>query len=75
MKNYYYCTKDGKLIKAKITHKLPEFLMPLWKKTLCKIGWHLFDEVQSFDEHYLVCDACQMIIYIDRISMRWMNER
>lgn len=72
MKRYYCCTQDGKLIQAKITHKVPIGLLWLWKKIFCRVGWHVFDEVQS-DEHYIVCDACDLIIYVDRISMKYMR--
>jgi hypothetical protein len=40
----------------------------LWKRTLCKTGFHLFDEVFSaWDEgrHYLVCDACELTVIMD----------
>ena len=42
------------------THKLPLILLPLWKKIFCKRDWHLWDEVWTFDKHYLHCDACEI---------------
>jgi hypothetical protein len=41
------------------------FILNLWNKTLCKTGWHLFDEVIS-DTHYLSCDACGLIVIIKK---------
>ena len=35
----------------------------LWKKTFCKRGWHLWDEVLS-ERHYLFCDACEIELEI-----------
>lgn len=29
-----------------------------WRKTFCRFGWHLFDEVDSCDRRYIHCDAC-----------------
>ena len=49
-----------------ITYYWPSWLLWLWKITLCRIGWHLFDEVQSSAlGHYLSCDACDFAIGID----------
>lgn len=39
----------------------------LWKKFLCNRNIHLFDEVWS-QEHYLSCDACDLIVYIALIE-------
>jgi len=54
-----------------ITHKLPtyEWVLFLWRKINCSRNWHLFDEVfDSEYEHYLSCDACNLVIYIDKID-------
>jgi len=36
----------------------------LWKRFMCPKHMHTLDECLS-DEHYLVCDACDFIVYID----------
>ena len=43
------------------------FFRWLFKKYFCKKGIHLLDECLS-DEHYLHCDACGLIIYIEKIE-------
>lgn len=43
----------------------------LWHKLFCKNGWHLFDEVQSVDSHYLFCDACALTIWMDTNKTVW----
>lgn len=35
----------------------PSWMLPVWKKMFCRIGFHLWDEVLS-DYHHLYCDAC-----------------
>ena len=47
-----------------ITHLVPIYLLPIWKKVFCKLNWHLFDEVTTFDRHELYCDACGKTIGI-----------
>jgi hypothetical protein len=45
----------------------------LWRKTFCKIGWHLGDECKSPDDHGMSCDACELwaeIKYIDTDYVR-----
>lgn len=37
------------------------FVRWIWKRTFCKIGWHLWDEVYSGSGHYLYCDACDVM--------------
>jgi len=39
----------------------------LWKKFLCPRHIHLFDECLS-GEHYLVCDACEIMVHIAHIE-------
>ena len=50
-----------------ITHLIPMWLLPLWKRIFCPRGWHAWDEVCSVTRnpkgvicrlHYLSCDAC-----------------
>jgi hypothetical protein len=48
-----------------------------WRKCYCSQEVHLFDEVLSGGnpwEHYLVCDCCQLMVYIDRIDDKYMKE-
>lgn len=44
----------------------------LWRKVMCCREIHLFDEVLSSSDipwpHYLVCDACELEIHIERID-------
>ena len=47
-----------------ITHYIPLWLLPLWKWIFCSHRWHLWDEVWSPDGHYLVCDACDKVVYM-----------
>jgi hypothetical protein len=54
-----------------ITYLLPLKLLPLWKLILCRRNVHVFDEVVSSwneGEHYLVCDACELIVNIESIE-------
>ena len=59
MKKYYGITYF-----RLFSNKLGYFL---FKKFFYKRGIHLFDEVLS-DEHYLHCDACELIVYIEKIE-------
>lgn len=60
-------TKKMKLICITYPHFLSKFYY-LWKKLLCKRGFHLFDEVLSNGSgqwvRSLVCDACGLEIEI-----------
>ena len=47
-----------------ITHCIPMWMLPIWKKVFCPRGWHLFDEVASLGRHELYCDACGKTIGI-----------
>lgn len=38
-----------------------------WKITNCIRGIHVFDEVHSTEQHYLVCDICDLEVHIDHI--------
>lgn len=44
----------------------------LWRKLMCRKNIHLLDEVLSSSgdpwPHYLVCDACQLMIHVDRFD-------
>ena len=39
-----------------------------WQRWACPRGWHLFDEVQSLEDHYLFCDACGLTVYIEHVE-------
>jgi len=39
----------------------------LWKRFLCSWNIHLFDEVIS-SEHYLNCDACGLMVHINKVE-------
>ena len=42
----------------------------LWRRVFCPMGWHLWDEVWSLEDHVLFCDACEMEIKIDDAAAR-----
>ena len=37
----------------------------LWEQFGCRHGWHLWDEVKSDNCHYLYCDSCGEIVYLE----------
>ncbi len=43
--------------------------LDVWKEVNCPNGIHLFDEVFSPSEHYLICDACEIIVHIEFIEI------
>jgi len=46
------------------------WLLPLWKRFLCKHNWHLFDEISRACEerpNELYCDACGLSVGIKYI--------
>lgn len=54
-----------------VTYPLPVFLQVqwvwnLWAKFMCPNGWHLLDECQSLEKHYLFCDACEITVPISK---------
>jgi hypothetical protein len=62
-----------------ITHGVPNRLLESedfiqrWKKNRCSKGIHLFDEVWSCTDHYLSCDACDLIVNIDNIDKSYVR--
>lgn len=40
------------------------FVLYFWKKFFCPIGWHLWDEYISIENHCLYCDACEREVEI-----------
>jgi len=57
-----------------------DFLYKLWKRFLCKRNIHCFDECVSGADlpytwnHYLVCDACQLTVYIEKIDTTYCKK-
>lgn len=56
-----------------ITHPVPMWLLPLWRRFMCPRNYHLFDEVESMggtpgQENYLSCDGCGLEVHINRID-------
>lgn len=49
----------------------------LWRKFLCPREMHCFDEVLSGssdpESHYLVCDACQLMVRIHSIDAKYCD--
>jgi len=41
-----------------------KFVWWAWKFVFCPMGFHLFDELQSVDDHYLSCDSCDFVVHI-----------
>ena len=57
-----------------VTHAVPMWALPLWRRIFCRKNMHVFDEVvSSGDEHYLVCDACELVIEIKTIDTQYMT--
>ena len=66
-----------------LTHlPVPEFLYGLWKRFLCRRNIHLLDEVMGTGSdpvtgsdwnHYLVCDACQLMVGIKSIDLKYVK--
>ena len=46
----------------------------IWKHLFCPIEWHLFDEVEASIDHYLICDACELIVEIEKINTEYMEK-
>jgi hypothetical protein len=54
-----------------ISHRL----YSLWRRFMCRRHYHLFDEVSSSNNGwYLVCDACDLIVHIDRVETTYCEE-
>ena len=51
-----------------LTHALPLWLLPMWRLIMCRRNCHVFDEIESSYEHILICDACELVIHIERIE-------
>lgn len=49
-----------------------------WRNHYCRKEQHLFDEVVSGGSswrHYLVCDACQLMINIEKIDDTYVKDK
>ena len=63
-----------------ITHEIPDYFIKderfckVWKENKCSQGIHAFDEVWTGEDHYLSCDVCNLIVYIDRIDKSWVED-
>jgi hypothetical protein len=56
-----------------ITHDVPVEELDTWRAENCSRGVHCLDEVLSITatgnpDHYLVCDACELVIDIAYIT-------
>lgn len=56
-----------------ISHALPLVLRKYWRRKACVRDWHLWDEVRSGPRHYLVCDACELMVHIDKIEIGYVE--
>lgn len=59
-----------------MTHLVPMWLLPLWRRLLCPRAWHAFDEVyspSSPEPRYLSCDACGLMVVISRVETKWVK--
>lgn len=53
-----------------------KLVLKFWKRFFCPRGYHLFDEVLSFGEtteHYFSCDACDLLVYIEKIDDQYVK--
>lgn len=62
-----------------ITHRVPMWLLPFWRRRRCPKGAHCWDEVWGGSEpgnrHYLVCDACQLMVHVASIETTFADWR
>ena len=56
-----------------ITHGVPLWLLPLWRKFRCPKNIHAFDEVSSLNRNYLYCDACHLIVEITFVDTQYQT--
>jgi len=49
-------------------HKIPYFMLKLWKKFMCARGWHAFTEVGTEKGHHFVCDACGVKVNLGKVT-------
>ena len=58
-----------------ITHSVPKWLLSFRKKFYCSRNIHTFDEMESPERHILVCDACGLRVYINRIDLYDVDQK
>lgn len=58
----------GQAPRRSVRGRLHNALLWLWRKARCGRGIHAWDEVTS-GEHYLSCDACDLILHIRDIEV------
>ena len=46
----------------------PKIFGWFWGKWLCRREYHIFDEVRSDADHYLVCDCCELEVHISKMG-------
>ena len=51
-----------------------EWIQKLWKRWFCPKNIHLLDECESPDDHYLNCDACDLMIHIDKFDETYVEK-
>ena len=58
--------RPNKAVHHGYTHLMPKFLFPMWRRTFCKHGWHLWDEWISVfqSQQRMTCDACGDVVKI-----------
>jgi len=42
-------------------------VLAIWRRTFCRLGVHLLDEVVTDAEHFLHCDACGCAVHVRTI--------
>ena len=47
----------------------------IFRRFFCKRGVHLFDEVVNDKEQYLHCDACELIVYVEKIDKTYQKKK
>jgi hypothetical protein len=50
------------------------WILRLWRRFLCRRGWHLWDEVISSEGRSLVCDACELDIEVASIDDSYVSQ-
>lgn len=58
----------------------PRFFYKLWRRWCCTRECHLWSEVYAGGagwtaSHYLVCDACQLMVHIEKIDDKYVEKR
>ena len=73
--------EDEKMNYYGMTHlPISPKLYKWWRKVFCRHGIHLFDEVMGTGkgdewDHYLVCDACQLMVNIKSVDQTYVKRK